>query len=161
MLDDDVGVPAPATSGRARERSQREERVSARSGRERGFVPRRQLDEGSGEAAGSCVARMLCSPSSSCLPAWPSQAARWSGGCAGPAGGLARWRQVSFSYFPIFYLFCRFVDILKIPRKLLNFPNCSWPLAGIYTAWNILVWKYLSIQNNLYNLNAQTQILMI
>ena len=70
-----------------RERSQGEERVSAGSGRGRGFVPRQQLDEGSGEAAGSCVARMLCSPSSSCLPAWPSQAARWSGGWAGPVGG--------------------------------------------------------------------------
>ena len=69
-----------------------EELVSAGSGRGRGVDPHHQLDEGSGEAADSCVACMLCSPSSSCLPAWPSQAARWSGGWAGPAGGPARWR---------------------------------------------------------------------
>ena len=103
-------VTSRATSSRARERSQRGGRVSARSGRERGFVPRRQLDEGSGEAAGSCVARMLCSPSSSCLPAWPSQAARWSGGWAGPASGPAGWCQVSlslslFSCFVFFFYF--------------------------------------------------------
>ena len=104
-------VTSRATSGRARERSQRGERVSARSGRERGFVPRRQLDEGSGEAAGSRVARMLCSPSSSCLPAWPSQAGRMSGGLAGPAGGPAGWRQVSLSLslFPVLFSFSIFL----------------------------------------------------
>ena len=119
-------VTSRATSGRARERSQRGERVSARSGRERGFVPRRQLDEGSGEAAGSCVARMLCSPSSTCLPAWPSQAARWSGGWAGPAGGPAGWapgKPFSFSLFLfcfLFLFFCNFRALLKILRHLLK-----------------------------------------
>ena len=42
-----------------------------------------------GGEAGRRVAawRTLWPPSSTCLPAWPSQAARWSGGWAGPAGG--------------------------------------------------------------------------
>ena len=61
--------------------------------------------EGSGEAAGSCMAHMLCSRSSSCLPAWPSQAARWSGGWAGPAGGPGAGRQVRFFYFFLFSVF--------------------------------------------------------
>ena len=85
--DDGVAAVASAMVRESEGEELGEERVSAGSGRGRGFVPRQQLDEGSGEAAGSCVARMLCSPSSSCLPAWPSQAARWSGGWAGPAGG--------------------------------------------------------------------------
>ena len=88
--------------------------------------------------------RTLRPPSGTCLPAWPassSLARRW----AGPAGGPVSRRQVRFPLFFCFYLLCKFVDLLKIPRQLLNFPNCSWPLAGIYTAWNILVWRYLNI----------------
>ena len=57
-----------------------------------------------GEEAGRRAAawRALVPPSSTCLPAWPSQAARWSGGWAGPAGGPARWRQVRLSLFSCF-----------------------------------------------------------
>ena len=41
-----------------------------------------------GEAGRRAAAWRTLRPSSStCLPAWPSQAARWSGGWAGPAGG--------------------------------------------------------------------------
>ena len=45
-----------------------------------------------GDEAGRRAAawRTLASPSSTCLPAWRRQAARWSGYWAGPAGGLAR-----------------------------------------------------------------------
>ena len=50
----------------------------------------------------------LVPTSSTWLPAWLSQAARWSGGWAGPADGLARWaaRLVpSLFFISIFYLF--------------------------------------------------------
>ena len=60
-----------------------------------------------GEEAGRRAAawHALVPTSSTWLPAWPSQAARWSGGWAGPAGGLARWRLVSlcFALFLFFY----------------------------------------------------------
>ena len=39
------------------------------------------------------------------LPAWLSQAARWRGGWARPAGGPGRWRQVSFSVSLFSFLF--------------------------------------------------------
>ena len=61
-------------------------------GGERGSDPRHQLDEGSGEAAGSCVARMLCSPSSTCLPVLArassslAQQVRWAARWAGQVG---------------------------------------------------------------------------
>ena len=61
-------------------------------------------DEGSGEAASRCVAPMRCSPSSTCLPAWPassSLARCW----AGPAGRPGAGRQVSFCYFSCFLFF--------------------------------------------------------
>ena len=142
----DYGEGAAAVASAMARESEGEELVSAGSGRGRGVDPRHQLDEGSGEAAGSCMARMLCSPSSSCLPAWPSQAARWSGGRARPAGGPAGWRQVRLSLlFMFFLIFCRFVAFLKIPRQLQKSPICTWSLVGIFPAWNILVWDYLSI----------------
>ena len=46
--------------------------------------------EGSGEAASRCVAPMRCSPSSTCLPAWPassSLARCWAGPAGGPGAG--------------------------------------------------------------------------
>ena len=56
-----------------------------------------------GEAGRRAAAwRMLQPPSSSCLPAWPSQAARWSGGWAGLAGGPPGWRQVRLSVLFLF-----------------------------------------------------------
>ena len=60
-----------------------------------------------GEAGRRAAAwRAVRSPSSTCLPAWPSQAARWSGSWAGPAGGPGG-RQVSVLSLSLFYfLFC-------------------------------------------------------
>ena len=55
--------------------------------RERGFIPGRQVDEGSGWVAGSCVASMLCSPSSTCLLVL----ARASSLLAQQVGWAARW----------------------------------------------------------------------
>ena len=48
---------------------------------------RTRAAERRGEEAGRRAAawRALVPASSTCLPAWPSQAARWSGGWAGPA----------------------------------------------------------------------------
>ena len=107
----DYGEGAAVVASAMARESEGEELVSARLRRGRGVDPRHQLDEGSGEAAGSCVAHMLCSPSSSCLPAWPSQAGRMSGGLAGPAGGPAWWRQVSLSLslFPVLFSFSIFL----------------------------------------------------
>ena len=42
---------------------------------------------GEEEGRRAATSRAQVPPSSTCLPAWPSQAARWSGGWAGPAGG--------------------------------------------------------------------------
>ena len=49
---------------------------------------RTQPPERRGEEAGQRAAawRALRPPSSTCLPSWPSQAARWSGSWAGPVG---------------------------------------------------------------------------
>ena len=72
--------------GRAMERDQGESAVSARSGDAREFVPRRQVDEGSGEAAAvawrACGARRrapacLAKPSCS-LAWWLGWAGRWA-----------------------------------------------------------------------------------
>ena len=65
-----------------------------------------------GEETGRRAAawRALVPTSSTCLPAWPSQAARWSGGWAGLAGGLARWapgKPLLCSIF-LFLFFCNF-----------------------------------------------------
>ena len=97
-----------------------------------------------GEEAGRRAAawRALVSPSSTCLPARRRQAARWSGCWAGPARWDGWWaaRLVPSLYFYLsFYLFCSFVDFLKIPRQLQKSSNCSCPLFSIYTTWNILV----------------------
>ncbi len=78
----------------------------------------------------------LAKPSSS-LEWWLGWAGRWA----------SRWCQVSF--FPLFlflFLFCKFVEFLKIPRTFQKSPNCTWSLVGIFPAWNILVWDYLSIK---------------
>ena len=58
--------------------------------------------EGSGEAASRCVAPMRCSPSSTCLPAWP-EAARWRGAGLGRQVGRC-W--ATGKPFPIFSVFC-------------------------------------------------------
>ena len=70
-----------------REGQGRRASVSGSSGERWGCVPGRQLDEGSGEAAGSCVARMLCLPSSSCLPVLASG----SSSLAQEVGWASRW----------------------------------------------------------------------
>ena len=61
--------------------------VSGSSGERWGCVPGRQLNEGSGKAAGSCMARMLCSPSSSCLHVLVSA----SSSLAQEVGWASRW----------------------------------------------------------------------
>jgi hypothetical protein len=87
-----AAVSPRASSERERERARERAGVSARSGRERECVPRRQVDEGNGEAAGSCVASMLCSPSSTCLPVLASassslaQEVGWAASWAGQVG---------------------------------------------------------------------------
>src|SRR4051812_47941281 len=53
--------------------------------------------------------RSLVPASSTCVPAWPSQAARWRGSWAGPAGGPVGRRQVSFPFIFPFLFFCNFV----------------------------------------------------
>ena len=69
----------------------------------RTIPPGRRGGEARRRAAAWHAAR---SPSSTCLPAWPSQAARWSGSWAGPAGGPGgapgKFSLSLFSYF----LFC-------------------------------------------------------
>ena len=61
-----------------------------------------------GEEAGRRAAawRVLQPPSSTCLPAWPSQAARWSGSWAGPAGGPGGRQVSSLSLLFFYFLFC-------------------------------------------------------
>ena len=63
-----------------------------------------------GEEAGRRAAawRALESPSSTCLPAWPRQAARWSGCWAGPARWAGWWAArfvPSLSFYFCFLLF--------------------------------------------------------
>ena len=65
--------------------------------------PARRREEEAGRRAAGW--RALLPPSSTCLPAWPSQAARWSGSWAGPAGGLVG-HQVTFLSRPFLFLFC-------------------------------------------------------
>ena len=78
-----------------------------------------------GEARRRAAAwRAARSPSSTCLPAWPSQAARWSGSWAGPAGGPGG-RQVSilslsFLFSFLFHFFCNFVHLIKMPKHFYN-----------------------------------------
>jgi len=85
--------------GRAMERDQGESAVSARLGDAREFVPRRQVDEGSGEAAAAawraCGARRRAP---ACLAKPSCSLARW-------LGWAGRWRQVSFSVYLFSFLF--------------------------------------------------------
>ena len=119
--------------GSARGRSWRGEGASGGFGGERGVDPHRYPGEWSGEAANRCVAPMRCSPSSTCLPAWPassSLARRW----AGPAGGPGCRRQVSpsFLFFFFFYFSATLWSFLKILKQFQNSPNCSWSIVGIF-----------------------------
>ena len=111
--------------------------------------PGRQHCEGRKQGGGQLRgARWSRRRAPACLPGEGKQLAGAAAGL-GRLDGLDTWaaRLVpSLSVFIyLFYLFCNFVDFLKIPRQLQNSPNCSWLLTGIYPAWNILVWDYLSI----------------
>ena len=67
-----------------------------------------------GEARRRAAAwRAARSPSSTCLPAWPSQAARWSGSWAGPAGGPGG-RQVSVLSLSLFYFLFGFISFATL-----------------------------------------------
>ena len=105
--------------GRVRERSWGGEGVSASLGEEwvgdRPRAAERRGEEAGRRAATWCA---LVPTSSTWLPAWPSQAARWSGGWAGPEGGLARWvpGKPILCFVFLFLFFCKFVALLKIAR---------------------------------------------
>ena len=115
------------------------------SGRRRGARPGVQ---GRGQQAGGAVASSCTPASPPCLPGG-EEAAGWHG----PAQcWAARWAgawvwlgKMVFHLFLFYFYSCRFVAFLKILRHLQKSPNCTWSLVGIYPAWNIFVWSYLSI----------------
>ena len=103
--------------------------------------------QGDGQLRGACWSQRRAL---ACLPGQDKQlagAAAGLGQLGGPGGGLpGQFPSLSlFLFLSAFLIFCNFVVFLKIPRQLQKSPNCSWPLNGIYPAWNILVWDYLDI----------------
>ena len=121
-------------------------RVSRGFGERRGAHPRSQGGErgkqGDGQLRGARCGRRRAP---ACLP---GQAKQLAGAVAGLGRQVGLWVAPgkSFPFFLFLFLFCKFVEFLKIPRQLQNSPNCTWSLVGIFPARNILVWVYLSIK---------------
>ena len=135
--------------GSARERNWGRMEVSRRVGARRGARPGHQGGERGRQGGVQLRGELRCRRRAPWLPAW--QAKQLAGAVAGLGrpGGLAGGPVVAPGKFSLFFcflfLFCRFVEFLKIPMSFQNSPNCLWSLVGIFPAWNILVWEYLSI----------------
>ena len=135
--------------GNSKGESRGENEVSTGSERRRGDHPGVQ---GRGRQAGGAVASSRSSASPLCLPG-EDEAAGWHGpaqcwACQVGCGQVSGPGKISLSLLfivSVFYYFCICWALLKISRHFQKSPNCTWSLVGIFPAWNILVWDYLSI----------------
>ena len=108
--------------------------------------------QGRGRQAGGAVASSRSSASPLCLPG-EDEAAGWHGpaqcwacqvGC-GQVSGPGKIPLSLLFIVTVFYYFCICWALFKISRHFQKSPNCTWSLVGIFPAWNISVWDYLSI----------------